>query len=94
VEPCSTIIEKAAYTAAAVVAGTQCLVDPDAIVIGGSVATNQPGFVRKIGRYANGMMEPYRFKFPKGLRILRSELGQYNGILGAVGLLLDRNGES
>ena len=94
VEECRSIIERAARTAASVVAGTQCLIDPDAIVIGGSVADNQPEFFRKISRYANGMMRPYRFKFPKGLRILRSELGQYNGILGAVGLLLERDGKS
>ena len=91
-EPCHTIIEEAARTAASVVAGTQCLIDPDVIVIGGGVAENQPGFVRRIIKYANEMMEPYRFKFPNGLNISRSMLGQYNGILGAVGLLLKRSG--
>ncbi len=88
--PCHDIIDRAARVAGSVVAGTQCLIDPDVIVIGGSVANNQPGFVDRIREEANAIMEPYRFKLPNGLNVVGSALGQYNGILGAVGLLVQR----
>ncbi len=87
---CSDIIDNAVRVAAAVIAGTQCLIDPDVIVVGGSVAENQEEFVEGIRKEASRMMEPYMRQFPNGLNIVKSELGQYNGILGAIGLLIKR----
>lgn len=89
--PCNQIIADAVNTAAGIIGIIQCAIDPEVIVLGGSVATNQPDFVKRIQKRAEEMLEPY--KQHDGLKLIVSELGQTNGMLGAVGLLARSMGQ-
>ena len=89
-KPATRIIGDAVYHAALVVASIQVMIDPDMIVIGGSLGVNQPGFIGKIKVLAEKMLGPMMVMLPDGVNISVSQLGSYNGVIGAVALLRDR----
>lgn len=87
--PYSKIIKGAVRTAGAAVAWINNLINPDVIVIGGSIGYNQKGFVNAIKSEAERIMGVYMVQYPSGLNVLPSALGSDNGIIGAA--LLPKN---
>ena len=81
-----TIIERAAEVMARGVANITCMMDPDCIVVGGSIAINNPFFVDMIYRRA--------LKYciaPEKLRIEKALYGDDAGLIGAALLVKEKN---
>ncbi|MDE1851273.1 MAG: ROK family protein [Candidatus Micrarchaeota archaeon] len=86
----SKIIEDAVHSAAAAIAIIQSTVDPELIVVGGSVANNQHRFISEAKAKAEKMMGNYMVQFPKGINLVHSKLGADAGIIGAAALAMPR----
>jgi len=86
--PHSKVVKEAVHNAAAAVAIIQNTVDPDIIVVGGSVANNQPKFIEEVKVQAEKILGPYIVQFPKGLNIVHSSLGKDSGVIGAACLAM------
>ena len=81
-----TIIERAAEVMARGVANITCMMDPDCIVVGGSIAIHNPFFVDMIYRRA--------LKYciaPEKLRIEKALYGDDAGLIGAALLVKEKN---
>jgi glucokinase len=88
--PAYKIIKNAEHYAACTVAAVQMSIDPDIIVLGGSVATNQAGFVANIKRTAEVMIGNGAVQMPNGINIRVSALGKYNGVLGSAAMAMQK----
>lgn len=81
------IINRAVMQAGIIIASIQMTIDPDMIVVGGSVAVNQPDFVAQIKADAEKRIGPGAVQLPNGINLVVSRLGQDNGILGAMAMV-------
>lgn len=92
--PVHKVIEEAEYHASAMVASVQMMIDPEIIVVGGGVAINQPHFVKEIKGQSERMLGRARVQLPNGINMVISKLGQYNGVMGAAALAMQKlNGQ-
>jgi glucokinase len=88
--PAYAVIKEAVHSAAATIAIVQMTIDPERIVLGGSVATNQPVFVRDITKLAGKMVDRGMSQLPTGINLAVSGLGQYNGVMGAAAMAMQK----
>ncbi len=88
--PLRDLIRDAEYYGATVVATIQAGIDPERIVVGGTVASKQPEFLDNIKRLAEEMLSPVHSQLPSGINMVASELGLYNGALGAAAMAMQR----
>jgi glucokinase len=82
-----SIINRAVMQAGTIIASIQMTIDPDMIVVGGSVAVNQPDFVARIKADAEKRIGSGAVQLPNGINLVVSRLGQDNGILGAMAMI-------
>ena len=79
-EAARAAIERAADTLARGIANITCTFDPDVIVIGGSVAIHNPGYIRRAAEIAGGYI-----CYPADQLIVKpAQFGDDAGILGAA----------
>ncbi len=91
--PIYRVISDAEHYAATVVAAVQMMIDPDIIVFGGSVATNHPEHVARIKERAEIMVDRGMVQLPGGINIVVSKLGQFNGVLGAAAMVMQKHAQ-
>ena len=88
--PYRKVIDEATKTAALMIALFQNMVDPDIIVLGGSIPYNQDRFVKEIKKEAERYIHAYMVVIPEGINLAVAKLGGDNGFMGAAGLLMPR----
>lgn len=86
--PYKQVIDDAVRTAALVIALFQNMVDPDVIVLGGSIPYNQRKFVKEIKEEVDRYLSVYMAVMPRGIKLVVAKLGRNNGFMGAAGLLM------
>ncbi len=82
------IIEDAVKYAGSYIAFIQHLVDPEIIIMGGSVAINQPRFASDIRRSAMELHDVDDFGVRDALRVVDAKLGNDMGVIGAASLAI------
>jgi glucokinase len=93
-ETARSLIHDAAVVLGRVVAWGQCLIDPDRVVLGGSVATKAAGFFEQIQEHAESSLQAYARRLvdpPFSLRL--AQLGDDAGLIG-IGTLALRGATS
>lgn len=88
----ATVINDAVESAALTIAFVQTLVDPEIIIVGGSIAHNQRGFIRRVKQRTDELLERYMWLewMKKGVTIRHAVLGQDGVMIGAASLFGQR----
>lgn len=86
----AAIVDDARDALTLILAFVQEIVDPEGIVIGGSVAVNQPDWVDSAVKRLAAMTELYQVQLPHGPAVRLSAMGGENAIVGAACLFARR----
>jgi glucokinase len=84
--PMQEIIATAIAAAATVVACVQTSLDPEIIILGGSVAVQNPSFVAAIADGAASRLKAYARQLPEGPKVVTARLGSDAGVIGSAWL--------
>ena len=87
-EECAKIIENATNLGASLITWIYNTIDPAVIVFSGSVVLKDNFLLDNIRKKAKIQLQKYRSHRTDGLQILKSQLGDNTGILGAVAIYL------
>lgn len=82
------ILYEAIKGASITIAWIQNTIDPDIIILGGSVALNEKYFVKNIKKEVSKLLIKYKSQLPKKSNIVCAELGNDAGIIGGVALCI------
>ncbi len=82
------IIDEAVKYAGSYIAFIQHLVDPEVIIIGGSVAMNQPQFIKDIRKRAIELHDVHDIGVKDALKVVEANLGNDMGAIGAASLAI------
>lgn len=90
--PYAKIIKNAVHNAAVAISLVQIAVDPQMIVLGGSVANNQRRFISDIRLESTVILGPKKMLFPNRIDIRPAEFGADSGVIGAASFAMTKRG--